>query len=37
VTALTAAASPGHVEAVQLLLARGAKADGASGRRALHV
>jgi hypothetical protein len=35
VTALTAAACGGHVEAVRLLLARGAKADGASGAEAL--
>ena len=35
VTALTAAAGGGHVEAVRLLLARGAKADGASGAVAL--
>ena len=34
VTALTAAACGGHVEAVRLLLARGAKADGASGAAA---
>ena len=35
VTALTAAAAGGHAEAVQLLLDRGAKADGESGAAAL--
>jgi hypothetical protein len=34
VTALTAAAAGGHVEAVRLLLERGAKADGESGAAA---
>ena len=37
VTALTAAAAGGHAEAVQLLLDRGAKADGASGAAALRA
>ena len=37
VTALTAAAAGGHVEALRLLLERGAKADGASGAAALRV
>jgi hypothetical protein len=35
VTPLTAAAAGGHVEAVRLLLERGAKADGESGAAAL--